>query len=399
MTINISLKKADTILRFHFTQAGKDQAFLVISFPHETDALQAAQTSYAEIARALLEKNMEIVHEQIFGSLESEELVTNERKKIFSERGIPYDTPITYIQGNPPWGKGLAGIIIRAVSTEKVWTIKVGSFPCGRGWFSNGCMNLMLQNISGNKDTPSMNGSKAHQVKQMIERAERILRMNGASYRDVVKTWFYISDILEWYGEFNKARNEKYGEFGIMPGPGDSKLLLPASTGIRGDSPSGVAATMDLLAILGEDGNQPIIKRLTNKTQLDAFRYGSAFSRGTLIRDHNMSLLEISGTAAIDEKGKSLFKDDVRNQITCTLDKIEALLGKVQAGLGDICAATVFVKHREHAEVFWSMALERGLKDFPVVCVVADVCRDELLFEIEGEAVVVSKGKHYHESE
>ena len=32
------------------------------------------------------------------------------------------------------------------------------------------------------------------------------------------------------------------------------------------------------------------------------------------------------------------------------------------------------------------MAAERGLEDLPAVCVVADVCRDELLFEMDAEA-------------
>jgi enamine deaminase RidA (YjgF/YER057c/UK114 family) len=393
MTVNIYQKIADTTVHFHFTFAGADQAFAVISFPQEIDTTEAAWASYSEIARTLHEKSMEIVHERIFGSLEYEELVKNERRKIFSERGIPHDTPVTYIQGNPPWGEGLAGIIIRAVSAEKVWTIQDGYVSCGRGWRSNGCTNLMLQNLTGDTGTRSVNGSRAHQVRQMIERAERVLCMNGASYRDVVRTWFYLSDILDWYAEFNKVRNEKYGEFGIMPGPGDGNLLLPASTGISGSSSLGGTATMDLLAIVGGDKNSHVVQKLTNRVQLDAFRYGSAFSRGALIRNQDVSLLEISGTAAIDERGKSLFKDEVRRQITCAFDKIDSLLGQVRAELSDICAATVFVKYPEHAEVFWEMAVERGLKDLPAVCVVADVCRDELLFEIDGEAVVKNEFK------
>ena len=51
-------------------------------------------------------------------------------------------------------------------------------------------------------------------------------------------------------------------------------------------------------------------------------------------------------------------------------------------------AATVFVKRPEHASLFWKMARDHGLEEFPAVCVVADVCRDELLFEIDGQAVV-----------
>jgi enamine deaminase RidA (YjgF/YER057c/UK114 family) len=229
------------------------------------------------------------------------------------------------------------------------------------------------------------------QARLMLERAERILRDNGASYGDVVRTWFYLSEVLDWYAAFNKVRNEKYGEFGIMPGPGDRDLLLPASTGIRGETLSGAAATMDLIAIVREAG-RPAVKQLTNTAQLDAFRYGSAFSRGTLIQEPDVSLIEVSGTASIDHQGKSQFVGDIRGQINCTFEKIETLLGQAVAGLKDITAATVFVKSSEYAEVFWQVAADRGLENFPAVCVVADVCREELLFEIDAEAVVGRKG-------
>jgi enamine deaminase RidA (YjgF/YER057c/UK114 family) len=225
----------------------------------------------------------------------------------------------------------------------------------------------------------------------MFDRAERILRENGASYRDVVRTWFYLSDILDWYAAFNKARNEKYGEFGIMPGPVDGDLLLPASTGIRGDIPSGAPATMDLIAATGESGSLPTIKQLTNTAQLDAFRYGSAFSRGAVIDEPDVSLIQVSGTAAIDQQGKTQFVDDIRGQIGCTFEKIEKLMDREGAGLKDIAAATVFVKRPEYAPVFWEMASDHGLEEFPAVCVIADVCRDELLFEIDAEAVVRRK--------
>jgi enamine deaminase RidA (YjgF/YER057c/UK114 family) len=226
----------------------------------------------------------------------------------------------------------------------------------------------------------------------MLDRAERILRENNASYRNVARTWIYLSEILKWYPEFNKARSEKYGEFGIMPGPGDTRLLLPASTGIGADTPSGAAVSMDLLAVV-ENGDAPsLIKKLTNRKQLDAFRYGAAFSRGAVINESDINIIQISGTAAIDEHGKSLYPADIRSQINCTFDKIDSLLKQEGAGLADISAATVFVKRPEYAELFWKMVAERELEKFPAVCVVADVCREELLFEIDAEAVVGRKG-------
>ena len=169
---------------------------------------------------------------------------------------------------------------------------------------------------------------------------------------------------------------------------GDGTLYLPASTGIRGEVHSGVVATMDLFAIIGEPAFHPKVTQLTNRSQLDAFRYGAAFSRGTLIKGSAGSLFQLSGTAAIDERGKSLFIGDIRGQITCTLNKVEALMAQVGAGLRDICAATVFVKRPEYVTIFHEITAERRLADLPAVYVVADICRDELLFEIDAEAVI-----------
>jgi enamine deaminase RidA (YjgF/YER057c/UK114 family) len=339
------------------------------------------------IADALHDKRKEIVHERIFGSLSVKTAVLRERNTAMSEWQIPADGPVTYVEGNPPWGEGLAGIIIHAVfsdSADDIWTIMDGKSPCGRGWRRNGSTYLMLQNINGSRE----NESRPIQVRRMLDRAERILHENGASYGDVVRTWFYLSDILDWYPDFNKARSEKYGEFGIMPGPGDTRLLLPSSTGIRGDTPSGAAATMDLMAFVEKAGRPAVVNKLSSAAQLDAFRYGSAFSRAAVIEQPDVSLIEVSGTAAIDERGRSLYPGDIRSQVNCTLDKIKTLISQEGAALADICAATVFVKRPEYADVFWKVAAVRGLENLPAVCVVADVCRKELLFEMDAEAVV-----------
>ena len=426
-----SIVHEQTAAKFSLKWAGEGQAFLVASVRSPVDAVQAARDSYARIAETLRENRLEIVHERIFGSLAVEPSVMAARQRLFETHDISPDNPVTYLQGNPPWGDGFAGTIIHAVHRgNDVRTIWDGDIPCGRGWRRNGLTHLVLQNIQalgsnqfisknaklhpprnplpsmeGEKEVPSplegegkgegeriyaydlLNMSKPAQTRLMLDRAERILRENGASYRDVVRTWFYLSDILDWYAAFNKVRNEKYGEFGIMPGPGDRDLLLPASTGIRADMPSGAAATMDLIAIVGEEG-RPAVRQMTNAAQLDAFRYGSAFSRGALIREDDVNIVQVSGTATIDQQGRSQFQEDIRSQITCTFDRIETLLKQAEAGLKDITAATVFVKSTEYAPVFWEMAKDRGLEEFPAVCVVADVCRDELLFEIDGEAAV-----------
>ena len=236
---------------------------------------------------------------------------------------------MTYIEGQPSWGRGLAGVIIRALSCiapdDRVWTITDGRIPCGRGWTHNGTEFIVLQNVQGQSVTDNGH-NPAVQAKSMIERGDRILEKQGSSYRDVVRIWFYLSNILDWYGDFNNVRSDKYCEFGLMPKADDDSLLLPASTRVNGDNTMGTAGTMDLVAVSSRPGSKPFIKQLTNPTQKDAFCYGASFSRGTLIRQQDFSLIEVSGTAAIDKNGMSLYPGDVRSQIVCTLDKIEALI-------------------------------------------------------------------------
>jgi len=96
----------------------------------------------------------------------------------------------------------------------------------------------------------------------------------------------------------------------------------------------------------------------------------------------------VSGTAAIDTQGQSLYPKDIRAQIDCTFEKIAMLLGQVGATLADVAAASVFVKHPEHAHVYKERAAAWGLQNIPAVVMVADICRAELLFEMDAEVVI-----------
>ncbi|HZE21261.1 MAG TPA: Rid family hydrolase, partial [Desulfobaccales bacterium] len=122
-----------------------------------------------------------------------------------------------------------------------------------------------------------------------------------------------------------------------------------------------------------------------------AFQYGSAFSRGALICQSDFAMIQVSGTAAIDEQGRSLYPGDVQGQIDCTFDKIAAFIGQEGASLQDIAAACIFVKRPEDALVYQERARALGLDNLPAVVMVADICRPELLFEIDAEVVMEPK--------
>ena len=93
----------------------------------------------------------------------------------------------------------------------------------------------------------------------------------------------------------------------------------------------------------------------------------------------------MSGTAAIDEQWTSLYPGDVRSQIDCTFDKIATLIRQEGASLTDTAAACVFLKSPQDALIYQEQAAARGLENFPAVVMVADICREELLFEIDAE--------------
>ena len=142
---------------------------------------------------------------------------------------------------------------------------------------------------------------------------------------------------------------------------------------------------MDLVATALSEETRPVVMHMKNERQRDALCYGSAFSRGTFIREKDVSLIEVSGTAAIGATGLSLCQDDIRGQVECTLDTIESLIVQKGARLEDVCAGTVFLKHPEHEALYREIIRERGLAHVPCLCVTADICREDLLFEMDAE--------------
>jgi enamine deaminase RidA (YjgF/YER057c/UK114 family) len=315
-------------VRIILTKAGPGQAFLVAQTGWGADAAPAAQAAYGEIARILQVRGMTVVHERLFGSLTVKPAVMAARSVAFSARNLPVDGPLTYIQGAPPWGEGFAGVIIQAVSGDEVWTIKEEGKNMGRGWRRGNVTFLLLQDLHETSPNDNRSNARSLQTRQLIQHATHLLETQGASYRDVARTWFYLSDILAWYPEFNQARCAVYRELALIPGNGDSPRHLPASTGIRGEVSTGAAGALDLLAVVGPLGSRPPVQQLSNPGQQDAFQYGSAFFRGALIRQPDLSMIQVSGTAAIDERGHSLFPDDAQAQIDCTFEKIAALIGQ-----------------------------------------------------------------------
>ncbi len=336
------------------------------------------------VANAAQKRSAVPVHVRVFGSESFLPLVEEARHRAFSRAG--FDGPVTSVDGGPPLESGFSGVLMHCIKQRDGLPapeiVEHDGAAVGRKWQTPQADFLVLQDIGADfklGDAPS------EQAQRVFERMDRLVSRFGFSFENVVRTWFYLTDILSWYGDFNKVRSAAYRGFGIMP-KSEPCLFLPSSTGIGCRNSKGRAVAADVLLVRPRNGARP--NRILNPSQREAYEYGSAFSRAVEVKDASASLIEISGTAAVDEQGSSVFPNDAAAQVGCTLDKIDVLLGRVGGTVRDIASATVFVKRPAIAKAFAEVCAARGIEHFPAVVVCADVCRDELLFEIDAEAVI-----------
>lgn len=372
-------------------RGGCGHYWLVASGQPGQVAEAAAAAVYGWVADTVRTRGLAIVHERLFGSLSVADQVVAARAAAFQTRGEAAPSPMTYLEGAPAWGAGFAGAIVHCVARDSIesgpWVITDEGTPCGRGWRSDGSVFVTLQGLDGGA-RPAAQGSDA--VVGAISQARRLLQQQGCDYAAVVRTWFYLDRVLDWYDEFNRARDGAYGTVRFEGAPGGGEPGFPASTGVGGRSACTGACTLDVLAARADRGRSPRARFLGSPMQNAPASYGSAFSRAAALDLDRGSLIQISGTAAIDGQGRSLFPGDAEAQINHTLDVVASLLAEHGGRLDDICAATAFIKQAEDAPTLLRVLTARGLEALPVVVVQSDICRKELLFELDGEALIAS---------
>jgi len=131
----------------------------------------------------------------------------------------------------------------------------------------------------------------------------------------------------------------------------------------------------------------------------EPIEYGKSFSRGVKVGLRGINMIFISGTASIDEKGKTFCPGNFSAQLKRTFGNISALLKSSGANWQDIVQTRCYLKNmkRDYAEfnlIRNKFYKEQGLKFFPSsVCVEANLCRPELLVEIEALAILEFKRK------
>lgn len=216
----------------------------------------------------------------------------------------------------------------------------------------------------------------------MFAVAEDLLQQAGMEFRDVVRTWIHLRHIDRDYTDLNRARREFFEARGIDP--------APASTGIGGGPvPDVHDLCLGVYAVRSGQGARPPVRTvMTAPTLNEAMLYGSDFARGMQMAETNKVALHVSGTASIDEAGRTAHPGDFEAQADRMLVNVAALLEGQGATFGDVVSAVTYLKRPADAGRLRQKLREAGFEGFPNVLVAAPICRPELLCETEVLAVL-----------
>jgi enamine deaminase RidA (YjgF/YER057c/UK114 family) len=211
----------------------------------------------------------------------------------------------------------------------------------------------------------------------------------------LIRTWNYIPQILsnnlntpyeiQNYQLFNNIRYEIFNKYGV--------LQFPASTGIGSDC-------FNLLTnfISVEPKNFIVSKGLSNKQQRDAFSYSQQvlvgnnkkypplFERAYKVVTNYYEKFYISGTASIlGENNVGL--QNLSEQIQIIISNIKSLIYSVKIHKENIINSEIkYMKIYLKNNQYFNEAQELLEKEFPEILkvyTIADICRDDLLVEIE----------------
>jgi len=224
--------------------------------------------------------------------------------------------------------------------------------------------------------------SRYDQAKNIFEKSHAILQGVGCGFENTVRTWLFVQDILAWYDELNEARNKFFEHHDIY------SKLVPASTGIGVANTYNKALVANTLAIKPKTG-KTIARDANSPLQGEALDYKSSFSRAVKIVTPDSHRLYISGTASIDKAGNTIFVDDTSGQIEMTMQVVKAILSEAGMGWGDVAGSLVYFKCHKDFRLFDDYCRAAGIK-LPHIKIHADICRDDLLFELELDAAMQS---------
>jgi 2-iminobutanoate/2-iminopropanoate deaminase len=217
------------------------------------------------------------------------------------------------------------------------------------------------------------------QASAAFRTAEQLLERCGMDFHDVVRTWIQLRDIDRDYDALNTARREFFARHGVA--------RRPASTGVGGAPfPDAHLCSLSLQAVKSPRGRD--VTGMSTPLLNEAWSYGADFSRGLRVVEANKVALHVSGTASIDEEGRTVHARDVAAQAERMLDNIASLLERNGASFASLTSGITYLRHASDGPALRALYRRRGFDAFPLALVVAPLCRRDLLCETEVVAML-----------
>ncbi|MDY7086956.1 MAG: FkbO/Hyg5 family chorismatase [Actinomycetota bacterium] len=235
-------------------------------------------------------------------------------------------------------------------------------------------------------------------VRQAYGEAFRLMESLGFPY--AFRMWNFVSGIndanadgVEVYRDFCIGRAEAVDRWA-------TDGVMPAATGV-GAHGGGIA-----FCLLASRSVRPV--HLENPGQVPAYHYppehgprAPSFARATYLAgpDGAPGHLYVSGTASI-RGHRTVHEGDLDRQVACALENIDRVVGRdnlaahgVPGGYSraDLRTVKVYVRHAGDLERVRRLCREAFSPEADIALLTVDICRADLLVEIEG---IVETEKH-----
>jgi enamine deaminase RidA (YjgF/YER057c/UK114 family) len=331
---------------------------------------------YAELVDYLLENKLAVANQFLFGTEEHESENRKNAEKYFKK----LNWPVTFINQESYNSSYVWGSIISAISTEDLKPVFEEETVIGNYFEDEFARHFLFGGLMSG--TPGQ--SNILQSKQSFKMLDGSLNKVGMDIGNVARTWFYLTDLLNWYDDFNSVRNEYYTAKGVF------ERLIPASTGIGAGNLRGSSLLLGGYA-LKEKQNSIKIEAVESPFQCPACDYKSSFSRAVEINHPDYRHLIVSGTASITPEGETANIGSIRKQVELTMKVVNGILQSREMTWENVNRGIVYFKNKNDIHTFENYCADHNMPVLPLSMIQADICRDELLFEIEVDAITIYK--------
>jgi hypothetical protein len=274
-------------------------------------------------------------------------------------------------------------------------TIFISKGENGAVLFRQNESQILIGNVqSYESESCRLNSEKA------FSRLTEIFNSLDFEINSIVRQWNYIENILGFdgneqrYQEFNNVRSVIYDDSFKMKG-------YPAATGI------GMNQGGTIIEFIAIQSDRLVTSPIDNPEQVSAHLYSKKvligeecvlkttpkFERARFLELFGKKIIFISGTASIRGE-QTVGIDNPSEQTEVTINNIKQLYSKeildkisIEEMVPKYGHARIYVKERKDFAAI-KKTFRTHFGKLPVVYIVADICRPDLLVEIEGKVIL-----------